>query len=80
MKGSELISLGFLVIFTGVLLVLAGMFRETTKGGTQVRGGGVVMIGPIPIVFGTDIGSIKILIVLMILLIFVASLAMRWWR
>ncbi len=56
------------------------MFRETAKGGTQVRGGGVVMIGPIPIVFGTDVGSVKILIALMILLIFVAPLAMRWWR
>jgi len=48
---------GFLLIVAGVLLIfigmLAGMLRAQGEG-TRVEGGGVIFIGPIPIVFGTS--------------------------
>lgn len=36
-----------------------------------VRGGGIVMIGPIPIIFGTDIGALKIIMILAIVLMII---------
>lgn len=67
------------LIFTiGLLLALAGFavailafifaILRSARGDGQVRGGGVVMVGPVPIVFGTDKGSARILILLGIIL------------
>lgn len=67
------------LIFTvGLLLALAGFavailafifaILRSARGAGQVRGGGVVMVGPVPIVFGTDRESTRILILLGIIL------------
>jgi len=45
---------------------------EKPEGG--VRGGGVIMIGPIPIIFGTDVGALKIVVILVIVLMVIAAL------
>ena len=41
---------GFALVFIGVLLVFIG---GLVRSGARTEGGGVVFIGPIPIVFGT---------------------------
>ena len=56
---------GFVVVFVAALL----LFFKALRGKGRVRGGGVVMIGPIPIVFGTDKESVKTLLLLSIALI-----------
>ena len=67
------------VLFTiGMLLVLAGfgvailafivVILKSARGTGQARGGGVVMIGPVPIIFGTDRESTKTLVLLAIAL------------
>ncbi len=58
--GLTLIVLGFIISFLAVLLMFIGAYPF--KGRT--RGGGLIMIGPIPIIFGTDKESVKILILL----------------
>jgi len=60
MDASSLIYLGLAAIILGFLLVAAGALFSALSGSekTQVRGGGVVFIGPIPILFGTDKGSV----------------------
>ncbi len=75
----KLITLGFLLVFIGVLVIFAGMFStayQTWKTGETdkpaVRGGGIIMIGPIPILFGTDIGALKIVMILAIVLMSIA--------
>jgi len=79
----KLITAGFLIMFIGVLLILAGVFSmayqswkngggSTEKSDTSVRGGGIIMIGPILIIFGTDVGVLKILIILAIVLMAMA--------
>jgi uncharacterized protein (TIGR00304 family) len=79
----KLITVGFLLVLIGILVILAGIFSmayqawktggvEKPEGG--VRGGGVVMIGPIPIIFGTDVGALKIVMILAIVLMVVAAL------
>ena len=63
--GFILILAGFVVVFVAALLLFFRAFR----GRGRVRGGGVVMIGPFPIVFGTDKESVKMLLLLSIALI-----------
>ncbi|MEM2936616.1 MAG: DUF131 domain-containing protein [Candidatus Bathyarchaeia archaeon] len=56
---------GFAVTFIAILL----LFFSALKGGGKVRGGGAVILGPLPIIFGTDKESVKILLILSIILI-----------
>ncbi|HKZ93281.1 MAG TPA: DUF131 domain-containing protein [Candidatus Bathyarchaeia archaeon] len=64
--GVALLLVGFAVAFIAMMwLMLSG-----AKGGKgKVRGGGAVIIGPIPIVFGTDKESVKIILILSIVLV-----------
>ena len=64
--GVALTLLGFAIAFVAMIwLVLSG-----TRGGkAKVKGGGAVIIGPIPIVFGTDKESVKIILILSIVLV-----------
>lgn len=55
----KLIALGMLMIFLGVFVVMLGVFKsiqmkEPADQKPDVKAGGVILIGPIPIVFGTD--------------------------
>jgi len=77
----KIITLGFLLVFIGILVILAGivsMAYQTWKtGGMEkpeagVRGGGIIMIGPIPIIFGTDVAALKIVMILAIVLMVIA--------
>ena len=54
-----LTELGLLLIFLGFIVAFIGMALTTLSGGRRgsrgkVGGGGLIMIGPIPILFGTD--------------------------
>ena len=57
--GIALILFGILIIIVAVLLL---SIRGAGKG--KVRGGGAVIIGPIPIIFGTDKKSLKTVVLL----------------
>jgi len=70
--GLTLIILGFIATFVAVfILLIKGI---SLRGKT--RGGGLIMIGPIPIIFGTDKETMKILIMLAILLMVIAVIIM----
>jgi len=58
---------GFVLAFVAVILLA---IRNRGTGG-QTRGGGVLLIGPIPIVFGSDRESARTLMILAIVLIIV---------
>jgi uncharacterized membrane protein len=62
--GLTLIFLGILITVVAVLLFIAGL-----KGEAKARGGGAIIIGPFPIIFGTDKESIKDVLILSIVLI-----------
>jgi len=66
-------SVGFSLIVLGVavsLIAVLWMVFSSVKGGKgRVKGGGAVIIGPIPIIFGTDKESAKFILVLSIILI-----------
>lgn len=63
--GIALIFVGFVIVFVAVVL----LFFASMKGRGKIRGGGAVVIGPFPIVFGTDKESVKLILILSIALI-----------
>ena len=82
--------LGFIFIFIAILLLMFGFTRNIVpfesdlesddfppKKKTTVKGGGVVLIGPIPIVFGSSWKIAVILMVVAIVLILVAFFTFR---
>lgn len=53
----NLITLGIAVICIGIVMVMVGTLLTVTQPEGQephVRSGGVILVGPIPIVFGSD--------------------------
>lgn len=68
MRGDTLIIAGIALIFIGFLLVFLGTLISALGGEGEVEGGGVIMIGPIPIVFGTSRGAVTLVSILAVLL------------
>ncbi|HVC26798.1 MAG TPA: DUF131 domain-containing protein [Nitrososphaerales archaeon] len=71
--GIGIILVGFLVVFLAT--VTSGESSEEGERRTEVRGGGVIMIGPIPIIFGSDAKWASVAIVLAIVLIVIVFLS-----
>jgi len=72
MSSQLLFNLGVILVFAGFIIVFIAvilMFLTAMKGKGKVKGGGAVIIGLFPVVFGTDKESIKILLLLSIALI-----------
>jgi len=72
MSGQLLFTAGFILVLAGFIMVFVAallLFFRGLRGKGRVRGGGVVMIGPVPLVFGTDRESVKTLLLLSIALI-----------
>jgi len=70
--GSILVFAGFVIAFIAVLL----MVFMSVRGRGRVRGGGAVIIGPFPIIFGTDKESVRVLLLLSIALIVLILIVM----
>jgi uncharacterized protein (TIGR00304 family) len=71
--GIGMILVGFLVVLLAT--VMSGRSSGDGEKRTEVRGGGVVMIGPIPIIFGSDAKWASAAIVLAIVLVVIALLS-----
>jgi len=70
MEADALYILGFALIFAGVLILLVAilsLFISSVKK-QKIKGAGAIIIGPFPIVFGTDKESIKEVLLLSIIL------------
>jgi uncharacterized protein (TIGR00304 family) len=77
---------GIVLILAGVAIIAIAIFLLSVRGAGKgkVRGGGVVIIGPVPIIFGTDKKSLKtglllslVLTVLLLIVIIVQYLLLR---
>jgi uncharacterized protein (TIGR00304 family) len=74
-KGNTIIIAGIIVIFIGFILIFLGTaLQSTTTKNTEVKTGGVILIGPIPIIFGNDKGFIVTAVILVIILMILAYL------
>ena len=59
-------ALGIALIFVGVLIIIVAVVLLSISGAKKgkVKGGGAIIIGPIPIIFGTDKKSPKTVLLL----------------
>ena len=69
---------GFLLLVVGIIvMMIAFVLMSRQRGGTKkAKGAGVILIGPIPIIFGTDEKSVKTVLVLAMALTIAAIIAM----
>jgi uncharacterized protein (TIGR00304 family) len=65
----DLVLVGIMLVLVGFGVMVIAILTQARKEGTQVKGGGVIMIGPIPIVFGSDMKWASVAIILAIILI-----------
>ena len=65
--GSLLILAGFVLIFAGVVVSVARSLLG--EGDVEAEAGGVVFIGPIPIVFGTSRGVVWMALAIALLML-----------
>jgi len=84
--GFALVLVGFVIVAVALFwLVLSGSRTRKVEGAEgKVRGGGIIIVGPVPIVFGTDKQSVKVLlvlaIVLVVLLLVFTLVSQGWFR
>jgi len=73
-----LYALGMALIFVGVLIIVLAVLLlsvlSTKKG--KIKGGGAIIVGPIPIIFGTDKKSLKTVLLLSLALTVLLVIAM----
>jgi len=66
---------GYFLIFLGIIIIFIAIFisifkSKSIKDKAEKKGGGIVFIGPIPIIFGTDIRVAKWLIIIALIITF----------
>jgi len=78
-KGETLIFIGIAVVIIGVLLTFlgtallsSGKNHNKDNDNTKVSTGGVILIGPIPIIFGNDKSMVMVTILGAIILMVIA--------
>lgn len=65
MDASLLYSLGIILIVVGILILILTILLSIGKAeNVKVKSAGVIMIGPIPIIFGSDKKSVKTVLAL----------------
>ncbi len=91
MSELNLITAGILMIFLGSLILIFWTITRSVETGAklqeaknqsetkgeEIKAGGVIMIGPLPIVFGTDKKYALIAIILAIILMMLAIVFLR---
>jgi uncharacterized protein (TIGR00304 family) len=75
---AALYTLGITLVFVGVLIIIIAVILVSVSGGRKgkVKGGGAVLIGAIPIIFGTDKKSLKTVVLLSLALTVMLVVAM----
>jgi uncharacterized protein (TIGR00304 family) len=79
MDAGTLQVLGIALIFVGMVVILVAVFLlllSGIKGEREAKGGGAVIIGPFPIIFGTDKESVKTVLLLSLALTILLIIAM----
>lgn len=84
MDAGTLYSLGLALIFIGTVVVIVAallLSLPKAKGKGETRGGGAIIIGPVPIIFGTDEKSVKTVLTLALvltILLLMATVVLRF--
>jgi uncharacterized protein (TIGR00304 family) len=68
---------GFLLVLGGLVVVALALLVSSRRFGGEVKGAAVVLIGPIPIAFGSDAKWTSIAMILAIVLVVLSLLLFR---
>lgn len=73
-----LYTLGLVLVFVGVTVIIITLVLLVVSGARKgkIKGGGAILIGPIPIIFGTDKKSLKTVLLLSLALTVMLVVAM----
>jgi uncharacterized protein (TIGR00304 family) len=71
-QGNTIVTVGILVIIIGFILIFTGTALQSSSKTSDVKTGGVILIGPIPIIFGSDKGTIVTAVIMAIILMILA--------
>ncbi len=72
MNEGILVTVGLTLILLGILTVFAGIILSGKDPNTTIKGGGVVFLGPIPLIFGTDRRSAAAISIIALILMVLA--------
>jgi uncharacterized protein (TIGR00304 family) len=74
-----LYALGIALVATGIIIIVLSIILVSMRGAAKgkVKAAGIIMIGPIPIIFGTDKKSVKTVLALALAL--VIALIIYYW-
>lgn len=75
---TALYTFGIALVFVGVLIIIIAVILLSISGAKKgkVKGGGAIIIGPVPIIFGTDKESLKTVLFLSLALTVMLVVAM----
>lgn len=78
LDSGALYALGVVLIFVGVLIIVIAVILLSISGAKkgEVTGGGAIIIGPVPVIFGTDKKSLKTVLLLSLALTVLLVVAM----
>ncbi len=68
-----LVIIGFVVVVLGILMIFIGSALQSSSNSskTEIQTGGVIMIGPIPIIFGNNKGLITTAFIFVLVLMII---------
>ena len=73
---TKIFTIGFALIIAGILVIIVGTLIIALKSPGETEYGGVVTIGPIPIVFGSSSEAVKTAVIGAIILMVLALVIM----
>jgi uncharacterized protein (TIGR00304 family) len=67
---NSIILIGFAVVIIGILIIFIGSALQSSSSSskTEVHTSGVILIGPIPIIFGNDKGLVLVAVIIAVIL------------
>jgi uncharacterized protein (TIGR00304 family) len=76
-------AIGITLVVVGVIVIVAAIILASIGGAKKgkVHGAGVIIIGPIPIIFGTDKKSVKsvfFLALLLTIMVLIITVVYHW--
>jgi uncharacterized protein (TIGR00304 family) len=77
-----LVLIGIMLIILGFFFIVSGMMRSANERVSiphkEIKSGGIILIGPVPIVFGNDKKYVIPLMILALVLMLLAMLFLKW--
>lgn len=68
------VSLGMLIIIVGIAVLLVGIILQAKSGKAKIEGGGILFIGPFPIIGGATNRQIFYILITVSLIMMIAFL------